>query len=280
MRKRTSVVRRAHPDVSNEVAFVALAQSRGRSSEAAAVLHLPRAKDEAALVAMMLDVAAFVALAREMAEARRRSRQVENHRRMMVAAAAAAAAKDPSPHRNSPKGERSHHPSEQEREREREQEQQQQRRRRRQRHHGHEPAAGRIVEGIPDNDEGRYRHHRQHHHHHRQQYHPQPFAEGSGGSRGELRSRRSDSAPSLLPSIEGRLTEGTPPSPGSLRAVLSTSTSVAVGVPRGFGLIPEAARAPPEGDERFRALDPKSNRRYTSSRYVDTHINYMRSPFR
>lgn len=253
MRKRMSVVRRAHPDVSNEVAFVALAQSRGRSSEAAAVLHLPRAKDEAALVAMMLDVAAFVARAREMAEARRRSRQLEKHRRV---ATKAAAARDPSSsRRTSPEGERSHHSSERERERE------QQRWRR---HHGHAPAwrgadrssppeggaaaAGRI-EGVAES--GRYQHQHQH-----------PFAEGNSGSRGELQSRRSDSAPSLLPPIERRLTEGTPPSPGSLRAVLSTSTSVAVEVPRGFGLVSEAARAPPTGDERFRALDPKSNRRY------------------
>eukprot|EP00752_Nemacystus_decipiens_P010417 g9284.t1 len=269
VRKRMSVIRRAHPDVSNEVAFVALAQSRGRSSEAAAVLHLPRAKDEAALVAMMLDVAAFVALARETAERRRRSRQLEKHRRSKMAA---AGAREPAPsfpsHR--PKEELSRHPSEQEREHEQEQ---------RWRYHGHAPAwreaddsssqleggadttGRRIVER--DAGEGRYHDHHDHHHHqHHDQHHPQRFAESSGGgSRGELQSRRSGSAPSLLPPIEGRLIEGTPPSPASLRAVLSTSTSVAVEVPRGFGLVPEAARAPPQGDERFRPLDPKANRR-------------------
>lgn len=63
-----------------QVAFVALAQSRGRASEAAAVLHLPRAKDEAALVAMMLDVRSFIALACETAERRRLGRVGEERR--------------------------------------------------------------------------------------------------------------------------------------------------------------------------------------------------------
>lgn len=58
--------------MTNEIAFVALAQSRGRASEAAAVLHLPRAKDEAALVTMLLDVTSFINVARETAEERRR----------------------------------------------------------------------------------------------------------------------------------------------------------------------------------------------------------------
>lgn len=242
-----SVVRRAHPDMSNEVAFVALAQSRGRSSEAAAVLHLPRAKDEATLVTMMLDVAAFIAFARATAERRRRSRQVEKHRRTV-------AARDP-PH-CSPPYKRSH-PSAQEQENEHQQ-----------RHHAREqrpppawPAAtpssqfeGNVaitghIDGGADN--GRCQH---------QHQHPQPLTE-DGGSRGQLHSRRSDSAPSLLPPIEGRLIEGAPPSPGSLRAVLSTSTSIAVEVPRGFGLVSEAGRAP-KGDERFRVLDSKSHRRY------------------
>lgn len=57
--------------MSNEVAFVALAQSRGKASEAAAVLHIPRVKDEAALVAMVLDVSSFIVLAQDASEKRR-----------------------------------------------------------------------------------------------------------------------------------------------------------------------------------------------------------------
>lgn len=246
MRKRMSVVRRAHPDVSNEVAFVALAQSRGRSSEAAAVLHLPRAKDEAALVTMMLDVVAFIALAREMAERRRRSRQLEKHRRIV-------AARDPpycSPNEGRP------YPSEQE-QLEQQRDQRHRRHEERQSPAWHEADSTSQLQGdstiVGIADDGRYP--RQHHH-----QHPRRLAEADGRCRGQLHSRMSDSAPSLLPPIEGRLMEGTPPSPSSLKAVLSTSTSVAVEVPPGFGLISEAGRAP-KGDERFRALDPKSNRR-------------------
>eukprot|EP00903_Cladosiphon_okamuranus_P008481 g8148.t1 len=242
VRKRVSVVRRAHPDVSNEVAFVALVQSRGKSSEAAAVLHLPRAKDEAALVTMMLDVAAFAALAREMAERRRRSRQIEKHRRMVAAT---------NPPNRSPQDDGRSHPSE-EQEQATENEQQQRLVAHEQRQPPVWPAtpSSQFEGDVGDTDNGRCQHRHQH---------LQPFAE-CGGSRGELHSRRSDSAPSLLPSIEGRLIAGTPPSPGSLRAVLSTSTSVAVEVPRGFGLVPEAGRAP-KGEESFRVFDPKSNRR-------------------
>ncbi len=217
VRKRMSVVRRAHPDVTNEVAFVALAQSRGRSSEAAAVLHLPRAKDEAALVTMMLDVAASIDLAREAAERRRRLRQAEKQRRMAAARDPAAAADGESLH---------------------------------QFHHQHQHQHPRPY---PHEDERR---HDCCHPRHTQ--HPLPETNGAtwpppaiadehgggGGSRGELQSRRSDSAPSLLPPIEGSLTTGTPPSPGSLKAVLSTSRSLAVEVPSGFGLAPGAGRGP------------------------------------
>lgn len=254
MRKRMSVVRRAHPDVSNEVAFVALAQSRGRASEAAAVLHLPRAKDEAVLVTMMLDVAAFVALAREMAERWRRSRQLEKHCRT-------AAARDP-PHPGQ-KEERSRPSTRQDLDQREQRDQRDQQDQQDQQDHGHEQEQPPPRSGADPSSQskGEVAHRARNRHHHHRSQHLHSLAESNGGSRGELQSRRSDSAPSLLPPIERRLVEGTPPSPCSLRAVLSTSRSVAVEVPRGFGLALEADLAP-NGDARSRAPDPKTSRRH------------------
>lgn len=258
-----SIIRRAHPDISNEVAFVALAQSRGRASEATAVLHLPRAKDEAALVTMMLDVAAFISLTRETTERRRQSRQLEKHRRMV----AVQQRQEARYLRN--QGHR----------RDNNQEQQlllDQDIRQGQQQHGDEPRQcqpeggeqhGRSLGGLHGGYEcggnatttlghasgktrrrqHQYQHQHQHQHLHQHQHQILARidpADGNDGSRGE--SRRSGSAPSLLPPIEGRLTEGTPPSPDSLKAVLSTSTSVAVEVPNGFGFTSQAERAKKE----------------------------------
>ncbi|CAN0097826.1 unnamed protein product, partial [Sphacelaria rigidula] len=80
VRKRLSTIRRAHPTVSNEVAFVALAQSRGKASEAAAVLQRSRIKDEATMVATMLDVTSFIDLACKVAERRRFYRLAEEEK--------------------------------------------------------------------------------------------------------------------------------------------------------------------------------------------------------
>lgn len=280
-----SVIRRAHPDVSNEVAFVALAQSRGRSSEAAAVLHLPRAKDEAALVAMMLDVTAFIGLAREAAERRRRSRQLEHQRRRMETVAGGAA-KRPA-HHHQGKGEhrqpswRQHqhqqeerycHPEDHRRDGTEDQQclnnymwEQQQRRRKQgaEQRSGHEWAKDDASTGvIGDAAENSW-----HSQRNKQDYGAEPISAGgdAGRSRGEAQSRRSDSAPSLLPPIEGWLTEGTPPSPSSLKTVLSTSTSVAVGVPSGFGLASVAGVASKgEGENIVRVRGSKSTRRYST----------------
>ncbi|CBN79032.1 hypothetical protein Esi_0165_0065 [Ectocarpus siliculosus] len=282
VRKRMSVIRRAHPDVSNEVAFVALAQSRGRSSEAAAVLHLPRAKDEAALVAMMLDVTAFIGLAREAAERRRRSRQLEHQRRRMETVAGGAA-KRPA-HHHQGKGEhrqpswRQHqrqqeewysHPEDHRRDSAEDKqrlnnyiwEQQQQRQKQgEERRSGHEWARDDASTGvIGDAAENNW-----HSQRNKQDYGAEPISAGgnAGRSRGEAQSRRSDSAPSLLPPIEGWLTEGTPPSPNSLKTVLSTSTSVAVGVPSGFGLASVAGVASKgEGGKIVRVRSSKSTSR-------------------
>ncbi|CAB1115927.1 unnamed protein product [Ectocarpus sp. CCAP 1310/34] len=282
VRKRMSVIRRAHPDVSNEVAFVALAQSRGRSSEAAAVLHLPRAKDEAALVAMMLNVTAFIGLAREAAERRRRSRQLEHQRRRMETVAGGAAKRRA--HHHQGKGEhrqpswRQHEHQQEERychpeyhRRDGTEDQQrlnnymceQQQRRQKQgeeQRSGHEWAINDASTGvIGDAAENSW-----HSQRNKQDYGAEPISAGgdAGRSRGEAQSQRSDSAPSLLPPIEGWLTEGTPPSPSSLKTVLSTSTSVAVGVPSGFGLASVAGVASKrEGGNIVRVRGSKSTRR-------------------
>ncbi|CAM9702539.1 unnamed protein product [Ectocarpus fasciculatus] len=284
VRKRLSVIRRAHPDVSNEVAFVALAQSRGRSSEAAAVLHLPRAKDEAALVAMMLDVAAFIGLAREAAERRRRSRQLEHQRRRMETVAGGAA-KRPAhnhqakgEHRQQPSHQRQHHRQQEERcshpqdhrrdSTEDQQrlkiylwEQQQRQKQGEEQRSGHEWARDDASTGVIGDAAENSWHSQQCN---RQDYDAEPISAGGGAgrSRGEAQSRRSDSAPSLLPPIDGWLTEGTPPSPSSLKTVLSTSTSVAVGVPSGFGLASVAGAASKgEGENIVRVRGSKSTRR-------------------
>lgn len=269
-----SIIRRAHPDVSNEVAFVALAQSRGRASEATAVLHLPRAKDEAALVTMMLDVTAFIALAREVTERRRQARQLEKHRRMVAAQQQQAA----------------RYLRNQGHQRDSKQEQQQQLpldhdMRQGGQQHGDEPRQyhhqpegggdqhGHSLGGVHGGYEWRggdgttavrhasgETHRRQHQHQHQVLARIAP-SDRNDGSRGE--SRRSGSAPSLLPPIERRLTEGTPPSPDSLKAVLSTSTSVAVEVPNGFGFTSEAERAK-KGQAFVRGHGSTSSRRYES----------------
>ncbi|CAM9321588.1 unnamed protein product [Ectocarpus sp. 8 AP-2014] len=282
VRKRMSVIRRAHPDVSNEVAFVALAQSRGRSSEAAAVLHLPRAKDEAALVAMMLDVTTFIGLAREAAERRRRSRQLEHQRRRMELVAGGAATRPA--HHHQGKGdhrqpswrqhqhqqeERYCHPEDHRRDSTEDQqslnnymwEQQQQRQKQgEEQRSGHEWGRDDASTGvIGDAAENSWHSQRNKHNYGAG---PTSAGGGAGRSRGEAQSRRSDSAPSLLPPIEGWLTEGTPPSPCSLKTVLSTSTSVAIGVPSGFGLASVAGVASKgEGGNIVRVRVSKSTRR-------------------
>ncbi|CAM9781750.1 unnamed protein product, partial [Ectocarpus sp. 12 AP-2014] len=282
VRKRMSVIRRAHPDVSNEVAFVALAQSRGRSSEAAAVLHLPRAKDEAALVAMMLDVTALIGLAREAAERRRRSRQLEHQRRRMETVAGGAAKRPAHYHKG--KGEhrqpswcqhqhqqeeRCCHPEDHQRDVTEDQQrlhnymcEQQQRRPKQgeEQWSGHEWARDDASTGVVgDAAENRW-----HSQRNKQDYGIEPISAGgdAGRSRGEAQSRRSDSAPSLLPPIEGWLTKGTPPSPSSLKTVLSTSTSVAIGVPSGFGLASVAGVASKRDEGNIvRVRGSKSTRR-------------------
>ncbi|CAM9323713.1 unnamed protein product, partial [Choristocarpus tenellus] len=75
IRKQLSLIRHAHPDISNEMAFVALAQLGGRAAEAAAILNQPQAKDEVRVVTMVLDIGVFIAHARDSAERRRHDRQ-------------------------------------------------------------------------------------------------------------------------------------------------------------------------------------------------------------
>ncbi|CAM9521706.1 unnamed protein product, partial [Discosporangium mesarthrocarpum] len=72
LRKRLSLIRHAHQDVSNEVAFVALALERGRGAEAAAALHQPRAKDEATIVSLLLNVGALIKQVKDDIESRRK----------------------------------------------------------------------------------------------------------------------------------------------------------------------------------------------------------------
>lgn len=260
VRKRMSLVRRAHPDVSNEVAYVALAQSRGRSSEAAAVLHLPRAKDEAAMVTMMLDITTFISLARQAAETRRRSRQLEKQRRMVAAAGRGAAG---SPFRRKGRGDGEPPPQSPPSPRQRLEKE-------RWRSGGGwegdatdaDRCVGLAATARSGNGRQRVRPGKQRRNVSAELLPKEPryrntngsisgsTSSENGGSRGKLQSRRSDSAPSLLPPIEGSLTEGTPPSPGTLKAVLSTSRSVAVKVPRGLGFAAVEAGAP-NNDEKF-----------------------------
>lgn len=220
--------------MSNEIAFVALAQSHGRASEAAAVLHLPRAKDEASLVAMMLDVSSFIALTREVAERRRRSRKLEEQHRQEI-------------NRNT---QRPIHPPTQKK------------RRKKIPSSRHEMStsdgiSGSVGGGGNDGNSGGsgcsdgnqkktsaeqgsgvvdYR----------EQAHcrgePTEIYSGS-------RSRGSGSPPALLPPLVG-LTKGTPPTPRTLKTVLSTSPSVALGIPEGFGLKPDVEEEAKQTDIR------------------------------
>lgn len=253
MRKKISVVRRAHPDVSNEVAFVALAQSHGRASEAAAVLHLSRAKEEATLVTTMLDVDSFIRLTREAADARRRSRQLKEQQPTLTT----------EPQRKVVL--RAHHQA-------REENQQQQQghlthhlQQWKQRHEGaavqQQQRAGSFLSsesagfgGLSDGntnasvdadcrgvgvapektgkiDRGR-----------RRRLRGRPVPTEIDQNRRRMWSRGSESSPTLLPPI-ARLTDGTPPTPKTLKTVLATSTSVALEIPEGFGLTAEFGRS-------------------------------------
>ncbi|CAN0002080.1 unnamed protein product, partial [Hapterophycus canaliculatus] len=251
-----SLVRRAHPDVTNEVAYVALAQSRGRSSEAAAVLHLPRAKDEAAMVAMMLDVTAFIGLARQAAERRRRSRQLEKQRRI-IAISGRGAARVLSRRKGTLDGGLLQSPPSQ----------RQQLQEERRSGGGWEGDATDAAGYDGDTAPGRRNtcQQRLRPEQHQQMTSAEVLSKkdrnintqssnnnnssDNGEGRAKQQSRSSDSAPSLLPPIEGPLIEGTPPSPSSLKAVLSTSRSVAVEVPKGLGFTRGAGAS--EKDENF-----------------------------
>lgn len=252
VRKRLSVIRRAHPDVSNEVAFVALAQSHGRASEAAAVLHLPRVKDEATLIATMLDVTSFVSLARHEAERQRRRRQLEELQGTTKHRPSQCSSHEIFQHQHL-NNDHPHHQHNHQGLAQCTQQQQEQRHHRRGQQSRREKSAlpnnvcacsdihgvsrdasgngGQRKEGVaveqtgaPDSNPQVYRRER-------------AIAAESSGSRDELQSRGSGSAPALLPPLVG-LTDGTPPSPNTLKTVLSTSGSVALRIPKEFGLTP------------------------------------------
>lgn len=253
-----------------QVAFVALAQSRGKASEAAAVLQRSRIKDEATMVATMLDVTSFIDLACKVAERRRFYRLAEE---------------------------------------EKTQRQQRQNRRSRccrlplSPQYHHQQSELRELRG----DLQAYHQFHQHQHHHGcsgdhcdnvrrsdsttsadsnltqeeredQRFKVEPFDSGADfiGAveiRGDSRSNRagddeyggekqstsrenhsrttargsrgptgSPVPPAVLPPLVG-LADGsdTPPTPNTLKTILATSTSVAVAIPSGLGLAPKHA---------------------------------------
>lgn len=213
------------------MAFVALARSRGRASEAAALLHLTIAKEEAALVAMMLDVRSLIDLACETAERRQSSRRIVEIRKFP------RQHEDYDPH---PRGKPQHRrwmgklPNNHGRAR---------------RHlppqwegqpaQGSQP--GLSEPGVEDDSEGGTISHVD-----------RRSAEDYGGSNGRASrdegfgggsdGRRSNSAPSILPPIVMGLVHESPPLPNTLRTVLATSTSVAVGIPVELGLTHDGSR--------------------------------------
>lgn len=216
--------------MSNEVAFVALAQSRGRTSEAAAVLHLPRAKDEAQLVTRMLDVKAFLTRARYVAEEQRLLRMKQGRHQQHLAARRIHQSPDGREHETILHSEWAKYFADQA---EAEAPAQCGLNRR-------DPTRGHAVEGSHERS-GVFKHDSNDHGDHR-----------SAGEycdraprRGDMPSRRDDrhaqamatsiSAPALLPPLTD-LIDGTPPTPETLKTVLSTSTSVAAGIPGTLGL--------------------------------------------
>lgn len=210
------------------MAFVALAQSLGRASEAAAVLHLACTKEEAALVTMMLDVRSFITLACEAVERRYLNHLVKRN---------------------------THHRGSQHSHLRLEDHQPQQLRLQQSkymggRQHQHEnleskhsnlpessPSANKLfgVESIDINGPieigdratsgGRRI---------KQGEHDKPFLHGDHVIMNP-ESPGSHIAPTILPPLVG-LVHGTPPTPNTLKTVLATSTSVAVDIPTGFGL--------------------------------------------
>lgn len=283
VRKRISVVRRAHPDVNNEVAFVALAQSYGRASEAAAVLHLSRAKEEATLVTMMLDVARFISLAREAAEARRRSRQLEERQSRTtvgdpqskgILQAHRQGGEDKQEQQQQQQGSHLAHHMQQ---RERRHERTVQQRKKRDgsvlssevvdcggfdggnaniNANADANASGRGV-GVEPETSGKTVDRER-----RGRLRGRPVPTGSvDQSRRRMWSRGSESCPTLLPPIVS-LADGTPPTPNTLKTVLATSTSVALGIPEGFGLTAEFGGSIRRASDQGHAI--KSTKRYYS----------------
>lgn len=238
-----SVVRRAHLDISNEVAFVALAQSRGRAAEAAAVLHLPGAKDEAALVTAMLDVTSFIVLTRDVAERRRQSRQLEKQHRQPLNRIRNKTASHAHRHQQLQHDRQHSHGAHQTRQQKQWDQRVGQQRCREGPFFPHEDG----VSGDPDGgaggrgeDNATGQVDREVNREQLWQLQRENSASGGDGSRGELQSRGSGSAPALLPPLKG-LTDGTPPTPNTLKTVLLTSSSVAPRIPKVFGLATEAA---------------------------------------
>lgn len=297
IRKGLCIIRQAHPEVSNEVAFVALAQSQGRASEAAAVLHLPRAKDEAALVATMLDVRSFVALACETTERRRLCRlggRLECLPSFSAQPFQTAYADETREHerekndnghyhrhhqnlKHQPRRRRTRWSQQQQQQREQQREQQQRRfcrKARRHRRRGEEELLGVSTDdsessssktvvtnqrqgrqllgferadtsaaatapdrGVdkdvdPGGGEGKGKQNHGYCRGHAVQRHN----DGAVRDDAEGRGRSASAPPAVLPPLVG-LDDGTPPTPNTLKTVLATSTSVAVEIPTGFGLV-------------------------------------------
>lgn len=215
------------------MAFVALAQSCGRASEASAVLHLANAKEETELVSTMLDVRSLINLARETAEKRSRSRSRERYRSSGLHGDRVQDGGDQSSRRARPSTRLETRGLERRIQNEGDQ----------QIPDSEESLAANGTQGTecyralrkdvlelggnkadmrpPDM--------------HDTYDHPGSTRHGGRDARNSEDGGSDSAPPTILPPLVG-LVQGSPPTPETLKTVLSTSTSVAVGIPVGFGL--------------------------------------------